>query len=162
MIARRSWLYLGGALALGIIAGAAWPPPPLPKLNERVNEWSLPPAQDLLRHVPQDMAALTSGVRWLGDAGGTSGETSVWRLAGIVHDAGPAILVMSADSPDKAQRVGIGGRLPDGSVLQSVEGDRAFTSRDNCIKSYQLFQAKVVAKSDGCEEPETSDQGTSK
>ncbi len=162
MIARRSMLYLGGALTLGIITGAAWPPPPLPKLNDRANEWSLPPAQDLLRHVPQDMAALTRGVRWLGDAGGISGEKSSWRLAGIVHDSGPAILVMAPDSPGKAQRVAIGGTLPDGSVLQSVDGDRAFTRRDNCIKTYQLFQAKVVGQSEGCEEPEVSDQGTSK
>lgn len=161
MIVRRYWLYMVGALALGILAGAAWPPPPLPKLDTRANAWSLPPAEDMLRHVPQDMGALASGIRWLGDAGGISGEASAWRLAGIVHDAGPAILVMTAESPDKAQRVAIGGRLPDGTILQSVDGDRAFTRRDNCITSYQLFHATLVDKSDGCEEPEVPDQGTS-
>lgn len=162
MILRRHKLWMGAlaALAIGLIAGAAWPPPPLPKLAASADNWSLPAATDLARHVPQDMAAVTANLRWKGDVGGTPDERTSWRLAGIVHEAGPAILVMTPDSKDKAQRIEIGGTLPDGSVLQSVQADRAATRRDNCITTYQLFQAQPVDRSSGCEEPEASDQGT--
>lgn len=162
MIAQRYWLYLAGAAALGILGGAAWPPPPLPKMIDSANAWSLPPADSIARHVPQDMAAVTNNMRWNGSSGGMPGDNSSWRLAGTVNEAGPAILVMTKDNPAKAQRFAIGERLPDGSILQSVDGDRALTRRDNCITTYQLFHAEAVERSDGCEEPAAPDQGTTR
>lgn len=159
MIARRHWPYLAGAAVLGIVAGAAWPPPALPRMDNTANEWALPPAESIARHIPQDMAAVTKSMRWNGSSGGMSGD-GTWRLAGTVNEAGPAILVMTKDSPAKAQRFSIGDRLPDGSVLQSVEGDRAITRRDNCTTTYQLFHAEAVDRSDGCEEPAAPDQGS--
>lgn len=158
MIARRIWLALGGALLAGVAAGAAWPPPPLPKTQAGSAAWSLPPAADMLRHVPQDMAAVTAQFRWKGEAGGALSERSTWRLAGIVSKDGPAILVMT-DKPDSPQRIAIGGRLPDGSVLESAHGDHATTRRDACTKTYQLFQAEAVDSSGKCEEPEAPAQG---
>lgn len=162
MIARRIWIYLAGLLALGIVAGAAWPPPPLPKAQTGTNTWSLPPAKSIARHVPQDMATLTNGMRWNADAGGMPGEKSAWRLAGTLDETGPAILVMTPDSPAKALRIAVGERLPDGSILQTVDGDRAVTERDNCITTYQLFHAEAVDSSDGCAGPDVTDQGTNK
>lgn len=162
MITLRYRLYLAGVVTTGIVGGAAWPPPPLPKAVDDTSAWSLPAAADIARHIPQDLAAVTSHMRWNGDAGSLPGEKSAWRLAGIVHDNDPAILVMTPDSTDKAQRVAVNGALPDGSVLQSVDGDQAFTKHDSCITTYQLFQAEAVARSNGCEELNGPDQGTSK
>lgn len=162
MIALRYRLYLVGAITAGIVGGFAWPPPPLPKAMDDTSIWTLPAATDIARHVPQDLATVTSDMRWNGEAGSLLGEKSAWRLAGIIQDNGPAILVMTPDSNDKAQRVAIGGALPDGSVLQSVEGDQAFTKNDSCITTYQLFQADAVARSNGCEELDAPDQGISK
>ncbi|WP_433853554.1 hypothetical protein [Stenotrophomonas nitritireducens] len=158
MMARRRHLLLGAALLVGLGAGAAWPPPPLPKLAANGDEWSLPSAADAARHSPQDMAAVTSGLRWRGDASGAA--SSSWRLAGIVNDGGPAILVMTPDAPGKAQRFAVGATLPDGSVLESARGDRATTRRDACNTTYQLFQAQAVDRSGECEEAEVPDQGT--
>ncbi|ALJ27049.1 hypothetical protein SQW19_02440 [Stenotrophomonas acidaminiphila] len=164
MIARRHWpyLYLAGALLAGVSIGAAWPPPPLPKASEQGNAWSLPAMADIARHVPQDLAVVTSGMRWKGDVGGTPGERAAWRLAGTVDEATPAILVMTPDSPDKVKRIELGQALPDGSVLHKVDGDRAMTKRDACIVTYQLFQSEAVDMSEGCEEPEAPDQGIRK
>lgn len=159
MISRRLWLYLGAALLAGVATGAAWPPPPLPKAQNGSAAWSLPNAADMLRHVPQDMAAVTAQFRWKGDTGGLPGERSNWRLAGVVNKDGPAILVMTPDKPDSPQRIEIGGQLPDGSVLQSAQGDHATTRRDACTKTYQLFQAEAVDSSGKCEEPEAPAQG---
>lgn len=159
MIARRLWLLLGGALLVGVATGAAWPPPPLPKAQTGSTAWNLPASADMLRHVPQDMAAVTSQFRWKGDAGGSLGERSTWRLAGVVSKDGPAILVMTPDKPDTPQRIALGGRLPDGSILQSARGDHATTRRDACTKTYQLFQAEAVDSSGKCEELEAPAQG---
>lgn len=158
MMPRRHGLLLGTALVVGLGAGAAWPPPPLPKLAADTDDWSLPGAADTTRHSPQDMATVTSALRWKGDIGGAS--TSAWRLAGIINDGGPAILVMTPDTPDKAQRFVVGATLPDGSVLESARGDRATTKRDACSTTYQLFQTQAVARSGECEEAEVPDQGT--
>ena len=160
MTARHHWFWLAGIFATGVTAGAIWPPPPLPKLVETGDGWSLPSTMDIARHSPQDMAAVTSGLRWKGDAGGLAGERSAWRLAGIVNDAGPAILVMTPGISDKAQRIGIGEALPDGSLLNSVQDDRATTKHGTCITTYQLFQAQAVDKSGECEEMDVPDQGT--
>ena len=162
MMARRHWLGLVLLAIAGLAGGAAWPPPPLPKLAASHDEWSLPAAADTARHSPQDMATVTSSLRWKGDVGGTPSERSAWRLAGVVNENGPAILVMTPDQPGKVQRIEIGGTLPDGSLLHSADGDQATTKRDTCITTYQLFQAQAVDQSAGCEEPEASDQGTSK
>lgn len=162
MIAHRIWIVLAAATAVGAAVGAAWPPPPLPKLTEGGDGWSLPSATDIMRHVPQDMAAVTNDMRWKGDAGsgGGAGEKTTWRLAGIVNEAGPAILVMTPDKPGEAQRIEIGAPLPDGSLLLTVGSDQASTKRDTCITTYQLFQAQPVGKSGECEEQEAPDQGT--
>ena len=161
MITRRHGLILAAALAIGVVAGAAWPPPPLPKVKVGETAWSIPTTKDLLRHVPQDMAVVTDRMRWKGSVGDTTGERGAWRLIGIVNKGGViAILVAAADKPDDVKRIAIGQALPDGSVLQSVRGDLASTKRDSCVMTYQPYLPAAVEKSAGCEEPEASAQGT--
>lgn len=161
MIARHPGLILAAALTVGIAAGAAWPPPPLPKAKLGEASWSLPATKDLLRHVPQDMAAVTDGMRWKGSQGGSADERGAWRLTGIVNKGGTiAILVAAAGKPDDVKRIAMGEALPDGSVLQSVRGDLATTKRDSCLMTYQPYLPEAVEKSAGCETPEASAQGT--
>lgn len=161
MTMRRHALILAAALTIGIGAGAAWPPPPLPKAKLGEAAWSQPTANDLLRHVPQDMAAVTEKMRWKGSQSGVAGERSAWRMTGIVNKGGViAILVAVGDKPEDVKRVAIGEPLPDGSVLQSVRGDAATTKRDSCLMTYHPYLPEAVEKSAGCEEPEASVQGT--
>ncbi len=161
MITRRHGLILAASLTAGIAAGAAWPPPPLPKAKLGEAAWSLPSAKDLLRHVPQDMAAVTDRMRWKGSPGGAAGERAAWRMTGIVNKAGViSILIAVADKPEDVKRVAIGEALPDGSVLQSVRGDAATTKRDSCLMTYQPYLPEAVEKSAGCEEPEVPAEGT--
>lgn len=161
MITRRHGLVLAASLAVGVAAGAAWPPPPLPKAKLGDAAWSQPSTNDLLRHVPQDMAAVTDKMRWKGSPGGAAGERATWRMTGIVNKGGViAILIAVADKPDDVKRIAIGQPLPDGSVLQSVLGDSATTKRDSCLMTYQPYLPEAVEKSAGCEEPEATAQGT--
>lgn len=161
MIVRRHGLILAASLITGIAAGAVWPPPPLPKVKLGEAAWSQPSAKDLLRHVPQDMAAVTDKMRWKGSPGGAAGERATWRMTGIVNKGGViAILIAVADKPDDVKRIAIGQPLPDGSVLQSVLGDSATTKRDSCLMTYQPYLPEAVEKSAGCEEPEATAQGT--
>lgn len=158
---RFGWVLPSLALACGIAAGAAWPPPPLPKLAQSGDDWSLPTAADIARHTPQDMASVTQSMRWKGETGSAAGEgRSDWRLAGIVTENSAAILIMTPSNEGKVQRIGVGEGLPDGSVLQDVASDRITTKRDACITTYQVFQAQAIEKSTGCEEPAAPDQGT--
>jgi len=161
MKVRSGWVWSSLALASGIAAGAAWPPPPLPKIAQSGDTWSLPTAAEIARHTPQDMAQVTQSMRWKGETGDTTGKTmSDWRLAGIVSEDSTAILIMAPSNEGKVQRVGIGEGLPDGSVLHNVASDRITTKRDACITTYQVFQAQAIEKSSGCEEPAAPDQGT--
>lgn len=161
MITRRHGLILAASLTVGVAAGTAWPPPPLPKAKLGEAAWSLPAANDLLRHIPQDMSAVTDKMRWKGSPGGAAGERAAWRLTGIVNKGGViAILIAVADKPDDVKRIAIGQPLPDGSVLQSVLGDSATTKRDSCLMTYQPYLPEAVEKSAGCEEPEATAQGT--
>ena len=159
MIARRHWLILAASLVAGVVAGAAWPPPPLPKIKQGDAPWLLPTAKDLLRHVPQDMETVTSNMRWQGGPSGTS-NGSGWRLVGIVNKGGPVILVMPADKPNEVKRIAIGEALPDGSLLESVNGDQATTRRDSCLMTYQPYLPEAVEKSAGCDESAAPAQGT--
>lgn len=161
MIARRHLLVSVAALTVGIIAGAAWPPPPLSKAAANANQWSIPSTTDIARHNPADMATIASSMRWNGDTGMGPQEKSKWRLAGIVNDEGPAILVITTESDSTAKRVIPGETLPDGSLLESVESDRATTRLDACLTTYQLFQSQPIARSGDCEGTEVIDQGTS-
>lgn len=161
MITHRRSLILIAALTVGIAAGAAWPPPPLPKVKADTTSWSLPTTKDLLRHSPQDMAAVTNGMRWKGSQSAGAGERGAWRLTGIVDKGGViAILIVTPSKPDDVKRIAIGEALPDGSVLQSVRGDLATTKHDSCLMTYQPYLPEAVEKSAGCEAPEAPVQGT--
>lgn len=148
------------ALAIGLLGGAAWPPPPLPKVKVGEAPWSLPSTKDLQRHVPQDMAEVTAHLRWKGGPSTANGQTA-WRLAGITQNGIAAILVAATNSPGEIKRIAVGESLPDGGILQSVHGDLATVKRDGCTMSYKPFILEAVEKSAGCDDPQAPSTGSS-
>jgi len=161
---RRLGGLLAGALVVGIVAGMLWPLPPAAELGDHEIQWSLPPVNDLQRHVPQDHAAVVRDMSWnLGGADSQNeGKAAIrWRLAGIIREQAPLILVMTPEQPNRAQRVHLGEPLPDESVLDAIEHERALVRRGDCITTWRLFHPQPVASSDACQEAETSTQGTS-
>lgn len=151
MITPRYWLILAGGLLLGLVAGAAWPPPPLPKTTAGAGDWSLPSTQSIARHVPQDMSAAATALHWNGESGGAM--DSNWTLAGIVHDPVPTALLVVGGKTAEVIRVPLDGNMPDGSRLQAVDGDRITTKRDACLTIYQMFVAAPVNTSGSCGTP---------
>ena len=162
MISRRHLLFLAISLIVGLAAGAALPPPPLPKLKQDNDPWVLPSSAELQRHIPNDMDAVTRSVRWNGDLGGTASERNTWRLAGIVNKNGLAALIITTDKPDAPLRVRVDGTLPDGSLMQSISRDSITTKLDACIKTFQLLQAEPVEVTGECEALEPPVQGSEK
>jgi len=166
MISRRriGWL-LAGALALGITGGVLWPSPPAPELGEHEIPWSLPPVADLQRHVPQDHATIIRDMPWNVGASSTDeaeSATARWRLAGIIREQTPLILVITPEQPGRAQRVHLGEPLPDESVLEAIEHDQALVRRGECITTWHLFHPQPIATSDACQgDAEIPVQGTS-
>lgn len=163
MISRRHLLYVALLGLVGFSIGAAWPPPPLPRASPNEGYWTAVPSNAILRHAPADMSRVASHMRWNTDNGVLPGsEASNWRLAGTLRDSEPAILIMAPGNSAKATRVAVGEKLPDGSLLHSVNGDIAATTKDGCTTSYQLFRTSPISFSEGCESPAVPDQGTSK
>lgn len=160
MTQRGYSLAMAFALIIGILVGAAWPPPPLPKIKTDESSWSLPSTKELQRHVPQDLAEVTTRIRWNGTPK-TPDEQTAWRLAGITQNGGAAILIASPNNPSEIKRIAIGEPLPDGGILLSVRGDLATIKRDDCIMSYKPFILEAVEKSAGCETPQATSTGSS-
>lgn len=162
MTLARPSILVSAALLLGIGAGAAWPPPPLPKIAQTEAAWSLPAANRLVRHAPQDVATVIKDMHWQQDgSAGAGGSGSGWRLLGVLNGKSAAILIAASNSPDKVTRINLGERLPDGSTLESARGDKATTSLDSCKSTYQLFIEQAIEKSGACEDAAASDQGSS-
>jgi len=164
MAARHLKWLLTGALVAGIAGGALWPPPPVADSQDADTPWALPPVNDLQRHVPQDLATVIRDLPW--NAGGATPEVDAaatrWRLAGIVSEQQqPLILVVMSDQPGQVQRIHPGEPLPDDSVLDAVEHDRALIRRGECVTTWRLFHPQPIATSDACQQAEPDPQGTS-
>jgi len=145
------WL-LAGALVTGLTGGALWPQPPTPAVSDHEAAWSLPPVSDLQRHVVQDYTVASRGMPWKANDRTNAPETAAirWRLAGIITDKVPLILVMTPEQPGTALRVHLGESLPDDSVLDSIENDHAMVRRGECITTWHLFHPQPIATSDAC------------
>jgi hypothetical protein len=154
---RNTSLLLGLVSAVGSVVGAAWPPPPLPKNMQQEAPWSLPSAERVKRHSPQDANTALSDMHWLQDgAAGIESATSSWRFLGVLNERTSAILISSTSGQGEVSRINVGERLPDGSTLESVQGDKATTQLDRCITTYQLFIEQPIEQSDGCETADTT------
>jgi len=163
---RRIYWLLAGALLVGMVAGGLWSPSSTLEVGHHEAAWSLPPVNDLQRHVAQDYAAVIRDMPWVASGGVGDAEDKAairWRLAGIITDAAPLILVMTPEQPTTVLRVQIGDPLPDESVLDAIEHDQALVRRGECITTWRLFRPQPIAASDACQaqDVETPVQGTS-
>lgn len=154
---KRARLLAAGAILGGIIVGAAWPPPPLPRSNERADEWT-PPAAGLER-VPRDTIAQLAKLRWFGDQAASEGPGNLsWRLAGIVRTPQPMVLVMTEGKPRQNLRLAAGDALPDGSRLTGIEEDTILVENAGCQRTFQVHRRNPIRVSGECAEGRETEQ----
>lgn len=151
-----------GTLLASVAIGAAWPPPPLPRLSDDGKNWTLnePPAQG--RHNVNDMRTVTSDVRWAGMSTNSTDGRAQWRLTGILKDEQATALIVLNEVIGEPLRLQAGANLPDGSVLTSVQPDQIQTRLDGCTTTYKLFHQLPASTSGQCEQSSDTDQGKSK
>lgn len=141
-----------GCAFAGMVAGAAWPPPPILKSQLDEPAWVLP-GQGRVERFSQEAFEAARQIRWAGDAAsGGSERDSGWALAGILDTPTPVALVVPAAGP--AQQVVVGATLPDGSRLAAINEDSITTDSEGCMLTFQLHRAEPVAASGNC--PPTS------
>lgn len=146
----RLWAF--GCCLAGLIAGIAWPPPPIPRTSAEAGEWALPSDEALSRYSGEAFQQAQSTVRW--DAKGTVSPDSAesrWRLAGLLNDPSPVALILTGEKPSKLQRIMPGGTLPDGSRLMKIDNDKITTQQDSCELVYQLYRQAPISASATCE-----------
>ncbi len=143
----RWWFIISATV--GLAAGAAWPPPPIPRSQVTDDStWSLPESEQLTRF-DASAASPIRQIRWFGeDNTGTAGTT--WKLSGIVFMPEPAAIVLAGK--DKAQRFGVGEILTDGSRRVSVEHGQFGVEQDRCKRIIELYQTQPTHTSGTCED----------
>ena len=144
------WAWLLACAILGIVVGAAWPPPPIPRAMQQEPDWVLAPKDALSRFSADTFKAATSGLRW-DAAGGGDDEAKTWRLVGFLNAPPTAALIQVEGEARKAEHVRPGDELPDGGRLVAIEGDRITTEREGCQQVLQLYRTKPISRSSGCE-----------
>lgn len=135
--------WLAAALVAGLVAGVAWPPPPIPRATLASAEtWQLPSPAELARFDPATVEQVRAGVSWLGETPDAveSAAQGPWKLAGIVFSPEPLALVQPASG--KLQELPVGSTLPDGSTLVRLDADGMTTERDGCQQLYQLHRGQ--------------------
>lgn len=147
------------ALLAGLIAGWALPPPPLPKSEPEADGWALGETLNLARNSGAGKEAATGNI-WLGqpEPGGAD-SPKPWRLAGVA--SGPLALVELTDS-SIVQRVNLGEKLPDGTILVAVGNHHIEVDDKQCRMTYMMFAKEPTQKiGEGCPKeeapPEQSD-----
>ncbi len=161
MTVNRPAIWLSVAGVLGLIVGYGWPPPPIPRTAADTAAWSVPSAERMARYSPESFAKITREMRWGTGPLSGDGQSTNWRLAGFLISDEAAILVMDPKVPTQTKRVAIGEKLPDGSTLHVIDGDRITTQLDACERIYQLYQLTPISSSSGCESdpaPDASDK----
>lgn len=150
----RPTLWLAACLVVGIVVGAAWPPPPIPRSQQVTDEAiPLPGADQLSRFSADSFQAARTTAKWLGDKSeGAASGSGEWRLAGVLTSATPAILVLKSGA-GQIDRFIVGSTLPDGSELISIDRGKVTTELDSCRRVYQMYRDQPVETSTACGDP---------
>lgn len=148
------WLVLA---AVGmVVAGFAWPTPPIPRAQKTdVTVWAAPPESMLTRAPGANVAAVRQGIRWMGnpdDMAGAEGQAQEWKLTGIVF--APAATALILPKGGKLHEFQIGDTLPDGSKIHDIDHESMTTELDGCRRGYQLHHARST-RSPECPEDAT-------
>lgn len=155
---KRTLIIAAAGAVIGTLAGAAWPPPPIPRDQLQEPAWNLPSSEYVARFSANDYESATT-IRWTGQASASAeaAEATDWGLAGILATPEPLILVTRTGQA--AQHVRIGETLPDGSTLLMVEDDKITTRSGPCERVYQLHRRQAVDVSEGCTAADGSNTG---
>jgi len=156
---KRSQLIAAGVLVAGLVAGAAWPPPPLPRTNANAETWNAP--DPALERVPRELADAMNRLRWAGDAqqGDGEGGRQPWRLAGIVHTPQKLALIVAGEKKNlQNQRLEPGASLPDGSRLVSIGRDTILVEAEGCQRTFQVHRREPVSSSGQCADSNDTEQ----
>jgi hypothetical protein len=141
---------VGAVVGLFLPIRAADPP----KAEEAT--WSLPNAQTLKRFSDNTFQSVRNAKFW-GDLlmpgqHGNEKKQATWSLTGIVTR--PLIQVSVSEAGKQGQPVQtwvrIGGKLPDGGVLDAVTRDRIWFTKDGCKRVKSLYQNSVHPDPEGC------------
>lgn len=138
-------------LAIGVLLGSVLPPPALPKSVGDKTDWQLPTGAQVARYIPEDMAAVATDVRWLGDSTSQPSANNNWRLAGILNKRGSLALILPTGEKSEPKVIAVGQNLPDGSILQAIDGDQIVIKLGDCTSTYQPFQAAAVKTFGDCQ-----------
>ena len=154
----RPTLWLAACLVVGIVVGAAWPPPPIPRSQQVTDEAiPLPGADQLSRFSADSFQAARTTAKWLGDKSeGAASGSGEWRLAGVLTSATPAILVLK--SGGDIGRFAVGSTLPDGSKLTLIDKGKVVTELDSCRRVYQMYRDRPIESSTECGDPISNTQ----
>lgn len=148
----RPVLAVALACAAGLVAGLAWPPPPIPRSQlARADDWVLPSPAALDRASQEAMQAARTGLRWVGDPDGGEGslESGPWKLMGLVEGPEPTALVSHGAA---MLRLAKGDILPDGRRVEDVQRDRITVDDGSCRETYRLYRSGPIARSGSCAE----------
>ena len=141
---------LGSLVGLFLPIRAADPP----KADEAT--WSLPNAQALKRFSDNTYQAVRSAKFW-GDLQmpgqrGNEKKATAWVLTSIVTR--PLVQVSISEQSKQGQPVQtwvrIGGKFPDGAVLDAVTRDRIWFTKDACKHVRSLYQNPLHPDPEGC------------
>ena len=138
-------------LLVGAMLGLLWPVIVPPPDTQRVQGWVPPRGLDDLRPSEKEFATARDAPVWGGAAATAPGiKRTVWRLAGIIADPFPAALVLSG-TPTDAQRIRVGGALPDGGVIKQIAASGVTYAREGCIYERNLYAPAESAAAGSCD-----------
>ena len=161
---KKPVLWLAVASAVGVVAGVAWPPPPIPRAQQVDAPWSLPATDVVQRDARDDFQAVRRTVAWQGDRrdGGSRGADGEpdnrWRLAGLVADPSPVALVLRGGESSPV-RLSVGDTLPDGSTVRDIRHDGITTESEGCRTVYRLHRQAPVETSGDCAQAAAAEPG---
>ena len=123
-----------------MIAGATFPPPPLPKAQKDAQVWSIPDQAAISRFSPDDIGSILNSGKWNDGAGSTSNAgTGNWRLAGIVMSPKPyALFSRDGTTSTSIFRVAPGGEMPDGNLIVGIKHETVNIRQGSCEMTYKL------------------------
>lgn len=141
---------MGAVVGLFLPIRAADPP----KADEA--NWSLPNAQALKRFSDNSFQSVRAAKFWgellMPGQRGNEKKVASWTLTGIVTRPLLQVSVTEQGKQGKPEQtwVRVGGKLPDGAVLDSISRDRVWFIKDGCKQVRSLYQSPLHPDPEGC------------
>lgn len=142
---------LAGAL-VGAVVGLFLPIHAAKPPVDAEQDWVLPSPTDIAGYDKADSERLRDARFWGAATDSRKSGKSTWNLLGIVLRPSSRIAVAAASGDQKPVWLGIGDKLPDGSVLVALDKEAAHLEREGCRYSRRLFASAKDKAIDPCAE----------